>query len=105
MNTITLTSKTGRDVTLTNNGRDITATIPAMSLNLGGVDLTDAGVISRFLVNVGGISRRVEVQFGAMEMATVSKLFADMMAGVKANADFEAEMERRQHQVLRGMNS
>ena len=102
--TITLTSKTGRDVVLTSEAMDITASVPSIGLRLGGVDLTDAGLISRFPVDVGGTSRLVEVQFGEADLIAVRQLFATVTANVKANAAFESEMEQRRHQVLHGMN-
>lgn len=104
--TITLTSKTGRDVILTTdaNGMDITASVPSICLNLGGVDLTDVGIISRFPVYVGGTHRRIEVHFADADLATVRQIFDTITVNVKANADFESEMERRRHQVLSGMN-
>lgn len=102
--TITLTSKNGREVVFTDTGRDVTAYIPALGLSLGGVEMTDNGIASRFLVNVGGTQRRVEAQFGEEELVVVRKVFDVMLSRVKEDAAFEAEMERRRDQVLRGMN-
>lgn len=103
MQTITVTSKTGKQVSLTNNGRGISASIPAMSLDLSTVDLIDGGVKTRFASMIGGQRRHVEMTFDASQMAAVTELFAAMRANVEMTSQVERDHAAHAAKISRAM--
>jgi hypothetical protein len=105
MNKITATSKTGKQIVLTNNGRGITANIPCMGLDLGPVDLIDGGVRNTFPKMIGGQRRHVEMMFDESQMAAVQDLFTVMRANVEMTSAVERGHAAHTSKISRAMNA
>lgn len=104
MSKITVTSKTGKQVVLTNTGSGITASVPAMSLDLSTVDLIDGGVRTRFAGMIGGQRRHVEMMFDGADLLAVEDLFAAMRANVEMTASVERDHAAHVAKINRAMN-
>jgi hypothetical protein len=105
MTNITVTTKTGKQVVLTNSGRGITANIPCMSLDLGPVGLIEGGVRNTFPKMIGGQSRHVEMMFDESQMAAVQDLFAAMHANVEMTSIVERDHATHVAKINRAMNA
>jgi hypothetical protein len=105
MTSITVTSKTGKQIVLTNNGRGISANIPCMGLDLGPVALIDGGVRNTFPKMIGGQSRHVEMMFDESQMVAVQDLFAAMRANVEMTASVERDHAAHVAKINRAMNA
>jgi len=105
MSKITVTSKSGKQIVLTNTGSGVTASVPAMSLDLSTVDLIDGGVRTRFPAMVGGQRRHIEMMFDADQLAQVSDLFTAMRANVEMTASVERDHAAHVAKINRAMNS
>lgn len=96
ISTINITSKTGKQVIITNTGRSIEASIPAMGLNLGSMDLLENSIKARFPADVGqGQVARVELAMSAADFAQVREMFAEMQANVSKRMAEAASYQAR----------
>lgn len=105
MSKITVTSKTGKQIVLTNTGSGITASVPAMSLDLSTVDLIDGGVRTRFPSMVGGQRRHIEMMFDDADLLAVKDLFAAMRSNVEMTASVERDHAAHTAKINRAMNA
>lgn len=105
MSKITISSKTGKAIELTNGGQGIDARVIEMGLNLGSVEMVEGGVRSFFPVAVGGKKQHITIQFADAEMQQVEALFAEMDANVEENARVERDLSARRAAIARMMNA
>lgn len=105
MSKITVASKTGKTIELTNDGSGISARVIEMDLTLGAVDMVEGGVRSFFPVTVGGKKQHITIQFADAEMQQVEALFAEMTANVEENAQVERELAASRAAINRMMNA
>lgn len=105
MSKITVTSKTGKQIILTNTGSGITASVPAMSLDLSTVDMIDGGVRTRFAGMFGGQRRHIEMMFDGADLAAVTALFAEMRANVEMTSSVERDHAAHTAKINRAMNA
>lgn len=75
---ITITSKTGKLVVVTNTGNSVDAAIPSMGVQLGCVDLVAGGIKARFPQKIGGRLVCAEVQMEPEDLREVSQMFLEV---------------------------
>ncbi|WP_333906956.1 hypothetical protein [Delftia acidovorans] len=103
MNSITVTSKTGKQITLAIDDKccGITATAGHISF---GAEQTSAGFKSRFAADIGGGKRAtIDVACEGAELAKVQALFAELHDGIARRNSFHAECESHRAGVLKMM--
>lgn len=97
MTTATVTSKTGKQIELTNNGSGVIARCGDISF---GADQTAEGFASRFAVMVNGRAVKIDVALAGDDLARCNALFAAMRADVSAAAADHAAHDKRRAAVL-----
>lgn len=98
----TVTSRTGKQITLAFVGGGVTAA--AGDINLGPVDRTADGFQARFPTQIGGKKVRVQVALDAANMVRADALFSAASQAVSAHTAEIDAYETHRAEVLRRLN-
>jgi hypothetical protein len=105
MNSITVTSKTGKQITLAIDDKCCSITATAGHISFG-AEQTAAGFKSRFAADIGGGKRAtIDVACEGAELAKVQALFDELRDGIARSNASQAECDSRRAGVLNMMGA